>query len=497
MPPIVAPIPADSRLAGEPGGGLDRAFVRSVAWNGVARWVGQLFTWVSTIGVARLLSPSDYGLVGMATVFTALVTMMSEFGLGTAIVALRTINEKVVAQLNSLSIIAGGTALLIAVAFATPLGWFFEPEVTTIVLVLSSTFLIGAFKVVPHALLQRELRFRLLSLIEAFRAVVVAAIALAVAWAGFGYWALVAALVFGTVFSTVGTLLWSRHRFAWPRRADLAPVLSFGWHVLASRFSWYAYSNSDFLVAGRVLGAAPLGQYTMAWTLASVPLDKIMGLVTGVTPAFFSSVQHDVAALRRYLLGVSQVIALVIFPVTVGLALVAPDLVPLLLGMKWGEAVLPLQVLSIYAAFRSLMVVFPQVMMVTGLSRFHMYHCVAIASILPLAFYVGSAWGGVGIALVWITLYPLVELPAILRVLRAVDLSFAAYSRVLFAPASSTVAMVVTVAACRALLAGFNGIWWGVALAVSVGAASYVGALWLFHKQTVRAALRLMTLVRR
>jgi O-antigen/teichoic acid export membrane protein len=181
---------------------LDRAFVRSVAWNSVARWASQLLTWLSTIFVARMLMPSDYGLVGMATVFTGLVTLLSEVGLGTAVVALRDLDRGRIAQINTLGVLLGTVACLLCVAVARPLGSFFAPEVTAIVLVLSVTFVIGGFRVVPHALLKRRLQFKLLSLIEASRALVMAVLTFMLAWFGFGYWALVAALVGSAWFTT-------------------------------------------------------------------------------------------------------------------------------------------------------------------------------------------------------------------------------------------------------------------------------------------------------
>src|SRR5687768_13503317 len=135
---------------------LDRALVRSIAWNGAAKWTSQAFTWISTVAVAHLLAPSDYGLVGMATVFTSFVAMLSEFGLGTAIVTLRDLDRRQIAQLNGLSMLIGVAACLISLAAAKPLGRFFAPEVTLIVMVLSVTFVVGALRVVPNALLQRE-----------------------------------------------------------------------------------------------------------------------------------------------------------------------------------------------------------------------------------------------------------------------------------------------------------------------------------------------------
>ena len=118
--------------------------------------------------------------------------------------------------------------------------------------------------------------------------------------------------------------------------------MRFSGDVLGSRVAWYAYSNSDFLVAGRMLGQAPLGAYTLAWTIASTPVEKITNMITRVTPAFFSAVQDDKPHLRRYLLGITDGLSLLTFPASLGMALVADQFVLVVLGAKWAPAIIPL-----------------------------------------------------------------------------------------------------------------------------------------------------------
>src|SRR3989442_11978043 len=106
IPEVIAPEPvADVRE-------LDRSLVHGIAWTSGAKWAGQLLTWASTLIVARLLTPEDYGLVGMASVYLGLITLVSEFGLGAAVITLRALSEEQVAQLNGLSVLfgAGGVA---------------------------------------------------------------------------------------------------------------------------------------------------------------------------------------------------------------------------------------------------------------------------------------------------------------------------------------------------------------------------------------------------
>ena len=146
---------------------FDASFVTSVFWTGVAKGSSQLISWLATFLVARLLTPEDYGLVGMATVFLGVVTIVSEFGLGTTIVTLRDLSERQIAQLNTVAIALGVACFTVCCAAAVPLGLFFHSEaLPRIVVVLGTTFPLTAFRIVPNALLQKDLRFRRLGLLE-------------------------------------------------------------------------------------------------------------------------------------------------------------------------------------------------------------------------------------------------------------------------------------------------------------------------------------------
>src|SRR5437773_12226372 len=149
-----------------------------------------------------------------------------------------------------------------------------------------------------------------------------------------------------------------------------------------SRLCWYCSENSDFLVAGRILGKAALGFYNVGWTLANVSVDKITGLVGQVTPAFFSAVQRDAAAMRRYLLRITEGIALITFPVSLGLAPVARDFVLVVLGPKWEGTAAPLQVLAAYAAFRSITPLLAPVLHTIRSTSFPMWTMVAAARVM-------------------------------------------------------------------------------------------------------------------
>jgi O-antigen/teichoic acid export membrane protein len=425
--------------------------LHGIAWTGVAKWTGQLLAWASALIVARLLTPEDYGLVGMASLYLGLITLVSEFGLGATVIQLRDLRDEQIAQLNGLALLVGLASFGVGCAAALPLGRFFHaPQLPAVVMAMSAVFVITAFKTVPFALLQRDMRFGALAAIETGRALLLAVLMIAFALLGWRYWTLVIGGVVSSVLSTGATLVLRHLPFAWPRRQSLADAMTFSGQVLIGRLSWYWYSNADFLMAGRVLGKAALGLYQVGWNLANVPIDKITSLVGEVTPSVFSAVQKDHAALRRYLLSVTEALALLTFPASLGMALVAPDFVLLALGRNWEGAIVPLQLLALSTGFRAVTPLLPQVLYAVGQSRVVMVYGVLCSVVLPTGFYLlATRWGAVGLALVWVFVFPLLVLPAYQRVLEMIDLSTGEYLRALWPAASASLLMGAAVLAVK------------------------------------------------
>lgn len=478
---------------------LDRSLVRGVAWTTAAKWIAQALTALSWLIVARLLSPEDYGLVGMAAIHLGLITLVSEFGLGTAVLADRALSREQLKQLNGVAVLLGLAGLLVSAAVAMPLGRFFRaPQLPLVIVAMSASFLITSFKTVPLALLQRDLRFKALALIDVMQAFVVTAGMVAFAVLGLRYWTLVAGGLLGALVSTGAVLRLRALPLARPRRASIGRALTVSADVVIARMCWYASTKADFLIAGRLLGKAALGFYSLAWILASLAVDRIAALVGQVTPAVFSAVQHDPAAVRRYVLRITEGLALLTFPISIGLALVARDLVTVVLGPKWSGTVLPLQLLALYTALRSITPLLPQVLQLTGDSRFEMWRMAVAAIVMPIGFYIGAErWGTVGLAIAWVALDPILLLVLYRRVFSRIGLSTRSYLAALWPAFSGTVLMAAAVVLVDAVAGrGWNP---GARLAgqIGVGCAAYAFVCATLHRARFTAVRDLLTAARR
>jgi PST family polysaccharide transporter len=466
---------------------LDRSALRGVAWSSAAKWTTQLFSWAATILVARILDPTDYGLLSMASAFMGIVSTLSEFGIGTTVLTMREIESDRLHQLNGFSIMLGLAGTLITVLAAYPLGLFFRaPQLPLVLCAVGLTFTINSLQTVPGAILRREMRFRELAMIDLVRGFAMPLTTFLFALLGFRYWALALGGLVGAGISSWLALWYRRQPAAWPRSATIRPILHFSRDLLVGRVAWVVYQNGDFAVAGRMLGTAAAGVYNLAWTLATNPLDKITLILSDVAPSLFSAVQHDRAALRRYFLNLSELLCLATFPASVGLALVSRDLVHVVLGPKWDSASLTLSLLAIYAGARSVTLLFGILFTAARETRFAMWTSLATAILLLTGFIIGSHWGGAGIAAAWMVVHPSMSVISFQRVKKVLDLTGGNYFRTLRLGLDGTMLMVAALVSFQYAVAAD----WSPALrlttSIVLGGLVFGGGTWLLHRERLK-----------
>ena len=482
--------PASSEVSNS---SLDRSLARAVAWSAGARWASQILSWASTIVVARLLSPSDYGLVGMAGLYLNFTMLISRAGITDMILALRELTERTIAELNTLSVILGLALVGVSLVVAAPIAHFFStPPLAGVVAVSGLMYLFSGFQIVPRTLLQRELRFKLLASIDMVSAFCQIFITVVLAWLKFGYWSLVVGYLTSFAVTSILAFAFRPYEFALPRIALMRSELRFARQALLSQVATYVYGNADFLVAGRMLGGQALGNYTVGWTIASAPVDKIASLFTGVAPAYFSTVQADRLQLRRYLLGLTEALSLVTVPASIGIALVPDYIVLALLGPKWSGVVGPLRLLGIFIAGRSIATILPNILTATREARFVMWATIASAIIMPIAFLIGSRWGTSGIAAAWVIAYPPVMVPMYYKVFQKTGTRLKEYISVLIPAISASAVMAAAVLFSRFMLPLGTRPLLSLLLTAAVGALSYCSSLAIFHRSRMSQTITML-----
>jgi teichuronic acid exporter len=337
------------------------------------------------------------------------------------------------------------------------------------------------------------MRFRLLSLLGGATAITSAAVTLTTAYLGLGYWALILGNLVASIARSVVVLMIIPCRLAWPRLRSIREPLRFCRSLVVSTFAFYSYEQTDNLIVGKVLGQAMLGAYGAAWELANVPLEKLVTVIVAVVPSYLAAVQNQPAALRRYLRVLTEVISLAAFPATIGLALVAHELVPIAFGHKWDGMVAPLEILSFYAGFRSIVALLSKILVAVGNARWVMWNDLAALVILPIAFYIGSFHGMVGVAWGWVFAYPLVALPLYRKTFRTIDMKPGEYFRAVRPALEGCIVMIVSVELVRHVFPPTWSLLLRLCLEVAVGAIGYSAALTLFHKRRIKVIVEALS----
>jgi PST family polysaccharide transporter len=304
---------------------------------------------VSTVTLARMLNPTDYGIFGMALVVYGLFYAVRDLGLATVTVSRQEMTD---AQVTALFWINAAVGAALAAAFAG-IGPFIatldsEPRLRVVIPVLGSCYLINGFGVQAQAVVSREMRFVTLSAVEVASMAASFAVAIAMAWAGAGYWALVGLAVSAELVRLAG--LWWACRWRpgrWPGWAGLRELLTLGVRLTGFNSLNYLASSADQFLVGVWMGTTPLGLYGRAAQFTSLPVQFLMTPLSGWMVAALSRLKQSP---RRYASLNAQVMNAVshaIFPLAAALAAAPGPILTFTLGAKWAEGAPALRWLSL------------------------------------------------------------------------------------------------------------------------------------------------------
>jgi PST family polysaccharide transporter len=322
---------------------------RGFAWKALGVFVSQPITLLTTVLLARLLTPEDFGLVAMANVFVGLAALVNEFGLTSALVQRRALSEDEVQSAFWLNLVIGLVVVLAGAVAGRPLAAFFdEPRLTVIVPVASLTFIVSSLALVPSALFARAMDFRPSAIGSIWSAAAALLTSVVLGLLGAGVWAIVCGGLVGTAALTVYLIAASswrpRFHFGW---TEVRPLVRFGGLLTAAALLTWGSWNVDNVLIGRYLGGAELGAYAVAFTLASVPARRLSStILTTFLPAF-ARVPDQEERFRSAYVDALTYAALPVGVVLAALGALSEEVVIGLYGSQWSAAVDPLRVLCI------------------------------------------------------------------------------------------------------------------------------------------------------
>ena len=325
---------------------------RRTAHGALVSTVAQAATFVLRTGsmmiLARMLVPSDFGLIGMVTAFTGFLGLFRDAGLSMATVQRASITDAQTSTLFWINLSVGWLLAGVVVLAAPVLVSFYsEPRLFWVTIALGSSFIFYGAGAQHRAILQRSMRFMALAVIDTVSLVLGIGVAVGMALAGRGYWALVMSNVTPPAAGALGVWLAIRWTPGRPqKRSGIRSMLVFGGTMsLVNVIGYFAY-NVDKVLIGRFWGAAALGIYGRAYQLVNLPTENLNSSISSVAFSALSRVQNDPVRLRSYFLkGYSFFLSLVV-PVTVACALFPQDIILVFLGPKWHEAASIFRLLS-------------------------------------------------------------------------------------------------------------------------------------------------------
>ena len=449
---------------------------KSIFWIVWSKGAIQLISGLSTILVARWLSPRDYGLMAMAGIWTNAMVFLSELGLGPALVQFRNLDK---GELNAcfwLTTVFGTVGYFILFCFAPAISdWFGSPELSPVLRVAGIALPLIALRVVPDSLLRKQLALDKISQAHTAASLATIIVVISMAWKGWGVWALVAGtLIQPLVHNTV--IFWFVRW--WPgiqiRGKRLTAVLRYSSTTLGGRLCWSAYSQADALILGKLSGDAILGLYSFAKDLALLPATKISVVVNQLAFPIMAELQDDPARIRLSLMRGLRLVSSICFPMSFGMALVAEDLFQSILTEKWLTAVPIFQVLCLYACLKSIDVLLPPVLLARYRPQFLLGYTMVLLIVMSVAFWVGASWwGGIGLALTWVVIYPMVLMVMVRAVLKEIDMEWYELLRQIAFPLLASVVMGCVVLTTQ-LVMGIMGVDEHMTKLIS---ASFFGAL--------------------
>jgi O-antigen/teichoic acid export membrane protein len=372
-------------------------------------------TLVSTVVLARLLTPHDFGIVAMVTTVTGFLRIFHDAGLSTATVQREGITHTQVSNLFWTNVALGGLASLLLAAAAPAIAWFYrEPRLVAVTLALCLTFLLTSSAVQHWAILKRQMQFKTIALIQISSAAAGVLVGIGMAWLKYGYWSLVGVQLSASVVALLLAWSASRWRPQLPRRrSGTWSLLSFGANLSASSFIWSLARGSDGLLIGRFYGSVSLGLYSRAGSLLSRPVDQLMAPLESVFLPTLSRLQIQPERYRRIILQVYEIVAVTSFLFTGLLLPLAYPLTHVLLGPKWDSAA------PIFAGF-TLVALYIPVAGITGWmltsqcrGRDFLLQSIIGSSVTVLAFLIGLPFGPVGVAVAYSVSNLLILLPVI------------------------------------------------------------------------------------
>lgn len=467
--------------------------LNSLKWVAIGKVLGQSVRWLTTIFTLRFLFPEDYAVIALSSFFTALLWSFSRSGIAAALIREKQVDNRLLGEFFLLTILAHTFLFILLQISASLLADVYgDPRLEAVIQVTSFTFLISLIGFIPGTLLNREMKFKKLSMVDALAESISALVTVMLAWLGYGYWSIVIGLLALETIKQCGYLsknmMWVK-----PRRFThrFKPVFEFSWKAALQATIGYSIFNIDIAIAGLYLSTTDLGFYQFAVVLAMMPAAKVLPLLRQVAFPVYTKIQADTKGIERYFLKSQRISALLFVPIFWGIAGTASTLVPVVFGEKWQPAALVITIYCLSMPIKCLEQLFGPVLKARNKLNVTLSNTAIYGFVLIPSFFIGAHFGGVGIALAWLLTFLFCFLIATYRACHALDISFKNYLLAINKPHINGLVMLITCFLMGLTLVDVVGPFVTLLLQISAGAIIYIGLTWVFSKEDIKELINL------
>jgi len=382
----------------------------------------------STVILARLLTPNDYGLITMVTAFSLLLQNFGGNGFTEAIIQRQDLNHRMMSTLFWINTAISSGLTFLFILMAPIIVWFYkEPHLYMITIGVAFSIIAGGMSTLHMGILRRNMQFHLTSGIEISARSLSILVAIVLAWRGWGYWALVANTIIYPLVVAISGWFFCGWRPGKPGPfRDILPILKFALHVYGNFTLNYFSRNIDKLLIGWRNGAQPLGYYKKAYDLFALPANQLISPLSNVALSALSRLIHEPEKYRRYYLNAVSIIAFIGMPLSAMLTLAGKDIILLVLGPQWTKAG---EIFCYFGASIGIMLIYgTQGWLHLSLGRpdrwlrWGIFECVATTAF----FIVGLTFGAEGVAIGYAVSFYILAAPCLLYAGKPINLPLSA-----------------------------------------------------------------------
>jgi len=380
---------------------LKHRSVRGGAVTLVTQAISIAIQLTSTVVLARLLSPDDYGTMAMVVAVTGFAGLFRDLGLSSAAVQAQELSHPLQSNLFWLNVTMGALLTGLVAAGSPLVAWFYgKPILTLVTLALSINFLISSLSTQHGARLVRNMQFARQACASIVGAVVTLLVSVTFALHGYSYWSLVWGYLSGTLTTTLLLFALSPFLPCLPsKETGIRQILKFGANVTAFDFVNYFHRNLDNILIGRHWGPGPLGLYSRAYQLLMFPINAIRGPINTVAFPALSKLQNHPTSYRAYYHKVIALLAFASMPLTAFLFCASGDIIRLTLGHEWAGVSPIFSALAAVGFIQPPLSLIGTVLLSSGKTTRYLQFGIYNAVIVSIAFVIGVNWGPVGVAI--------------------------------------------------------------------------------------------------